>query len=60
MKSYYVDGPDIALYQKLAESPRCSDSIVEKITENLKSLRNDDNQYVSFSMPFMLAFLGLE
>ncbi|KAI1181985.1 hypothetical protein F5B17DRAFT_225514 [Nemania serpens] len=53
-------GPDIALYQKLAESPRCSDSIVEKITENLKSLRNDDNQYVSFSMPFMLAFLGLD
>ncbi|KAI3326672.1 hypothetical protein HD806DRAFT_532308 [Xylariaceae sp. AK1471] len=55
-------GLDIAMYQKMSESPTCVDRIVEQITKKMDFLHSDaiGEPVVSFSMPFMLAFIGLD
>ncbi|KAI0525824.1 hypothetical protein F5B22DRAFT_587889 [Xylaria bambusicola] len=59
---FLLYGPDVALYQKLSESPRCAEDILQKITKTLSFLRNDtiEEPAISFLMPFMLAFMGLD
>lgn len=55
-------GPDIAFYNKLSESPGCLEDIAGKITSKVGFLYSNaiEQPAISFSMPFMLAFMGLD
>ncbi|KAJ3552339.1 hypothetical protein NPX13_g11139 [Xylaria arbuscula] len=55
-------GPDVALYNKLSESPGCIEDIARTITSKVSFLHSNaiEQPAISFSMPFILAFMGLE